>query len=716
MRRTTRGISLLMASVMTVGCTKPYFMTELDYNYYNRISAEYERAEYTDDPIVPVKEPRTVRDPGETDKEPWWLTLEEAKRLAILHNKQIAYLGFRPGESGTVIDLRLSAFDAYISAGGAWSYNEQQVLSNIQVIGTGQTALSQRLFGGAQAGYGVSATQGGATQDIFSSLPGQELIGIYKRNATGGLTRLTYTLDYQNIFPVNIFTQVNPAWRGAVNVGFEQPLLQGAGVEYNRAPIMIARANYEQSIKDFQANVQTLLRDVELAYWQIHFAYQDLFSRETGMKQALATWQKEKNKFEVGTGAVPDVAQAREQYEFYRASRLQALSRVLASERDLRKLLGYPPDDFRRIIPADYPTIAEYQPNWQVAVRETMELRPELSAQRFLVRAAELEVFRQKNGLLPDLTISGTYSVTGLDNNFDEQIITISQNQFTTWVLGGRFRQQIGERAAHASVRRANLALSRERATLHNLEHTYLTDLHEAFQNVIFAYDLIQVQKDRREAAFQQLEAREQFYRQGKTTIDVLLQAQTAFADALRDESQAIVTYNQNLARWEFTRGTILNNDNVVMMEEEISRMKPKALENRKKQLLAALPIPMHPGNKVHAGVLTWAPDPNPPLYPDFLLANPLAAPDKVRPTVEGSAPKFDPGSIPPKSSTGTKGDLLRENPTLKPQPGATPPAVPGNAPPMSRTPANAVPTATPASARDRGAVSSPALGRPTVK
>lgn len=635
MRRTSRWLCVLLSAVMTVGCQKPYFMTDLDYDFYNRVSGEYDRSEYGDEPLVPVHQPRTVRDPGETDKIPWKLTLAEVKRITLENNKQIAFLGYRPGEAGTVVDLRLSAFDAFFSFGGAWSGSEQQVLSNIQVIGTGRDAITQKLFGGAQAGYGFNATQGAATQEVFSSIPGAEVLGIFKRNATGGLTRLTYTLDYQNINPVNVFTAINPAWRSAVNIGLEQPVLQGAGVEFNRAPILIARANYEQQIKDFQANVQTLLRDVEIAYWQINFAYQDLYSRQTGMEQALATWQKEKNKQEVGTGAVPDVAQAREQYEFFRAARLQALTRVLAAERDLRRLMGLPPDDDRRIIPADDPVIAEYAPNWQIAIQETMEFRPELAGQRFLVRAAELEVLRQKNGLLPDLTLAANYSITGLADDWDQSINVLTDSRFTVWTLGGRYRQQIGERAAHAAVRRANLALSRERATLRNLEHTYLCDLHEAYQNIISFYDLIQVQKDRREAATQQLEAREQFYRQGKTTIDVLLQAQTAFADALRDEGQAIVQYNQALARWEFAKGTILFNDNVALVEEGVSRMKSKTLDQRRRSWMHGLPLPYHPGTKVH-GDLIWCPNTFGPLYPSYLLATP---PEEGPAAIEGSAP-----------------------------------------------------------------------------
>lgn len=676
---------MALCGIALLGCAKPYFMTQVDYDFYNRISGEFERAKYEEQPIVPEGEPRTVREPG--DRKRWELTLAEAKRIALEHNKQIAVVQYVPGDAGTQIDFQLASFDAFFEAGGGWGRQEQQVVNRVQVVGTGRDAIIQKLFGSSiplpGSAFGVATTSGANTGVIplnstvrnagFSNpgagVVGQPLnmLGFGKRLATGGIARVNYSLGYNNINPVNVFTAVNPAWQSSVNLTMQQPILQGAGVEFNRAPILIARAIYEQTLKDFQTQVNTLLRDVEIAYWQLTFTYYDLDSRQKGMEQALATWQKEKNKFEVGTGSKPDVAQAREQFEFFRAARLQALTRVLAAERDLRRVMGLPPDDDRQIVTKDQPLIAEYAPHWQAGVLEAMELRPELAAERFVIRALELQVLQAKNGLLPDLTANGTYSVTGLDNQWDKSIDVLTDNRYTTWTLGFRYTQQIGERSAHAEVRRAQLALGRGRANLRNLEHTYICDLHEAYQNVISNYELIQVQKDRREAAAQQLQAREQFYKQGKTTIDVLLQAQTTFADALRDEAQAIVNYNQSIIRWEFVRGTIVQTDNVVIAEEQINRMRPKTAQERIDQWIHSLPVPMHPGDHVH-GDLIWSPDNTGPLYPNAILepaeaptstptpSGPGAGPAPEAPSNSGEPSSPRPGATtpPPRSSTGS--------------------------------------------------------------
>jgi outer membrane protein TolC len=617
MRRLSSLILLgVLVSVTTTGCHKPYFITEVDYAYYNTVSGDYHHENYEHDLPVSPEPPRSVRSPAAKTK--WELSLEEVKRIALESNKQIIYLGYQPGEAGTVIDSQLSAFDAFFELGGGWSRQDRQVSTNIQTFGTGRTAVQQDLFGTqvGQGGFGVNSTLGGATQDALSTVPGADVLGISKRNAAGGLTRFSYGLDYVRTDPVSQFILVNPSWRSYVDFRVEQPLLQGAGVEHNRAPILIARANHEQSIKSFEASVRTLLRDVENAYWQLYFTYEDLYSRETGMKQGLTAWQNEKNKLDVGQAAPQDVAQAREQFEFFRAQVTQALSRVLAAERSLRELMGLPPEDDRQIVPKDNPTTAEYAPNWQVAVIEAMDQRPELAAQRFVVRAADLELTRQKNGLLPDLTVLANYQISGLDNQFDQSIDRLTDNLFTDWTLAVRYRRPIGERAANAAVRRAQLALSRERYTLRNIEHTILHDLHEAYQNIITAFQLIEIQQDRRVAAAEQLRARHEKYKIGQDTLDLLLQAQTTFADALRDERQAIVQYNQALVAWEFVKGTILSNDNVALVEDLTTSLPDNVRRHRERYWHHALPLPIHPGKKIHSD-FPLEDDNYGPLYPE---------------------------------------------------------------------------------------------------
>ncbi|MBY0586005.1 TolC family protein [bacterium] len=604
----------------TPGCVQPFFMTQSNYDYYNSMSLTYSRPGFqTDEFRTESFPPRSTATP--TVKEQWPLHLADAKKIALENNKQVLAVASQPGQIGALAQLQLSQFDAFVSLGGQWSRSDIPLTSTVANAGTGGNSIQVDAFGqnanaflgtGNLGGFGINATPGGSTIDVLQSIPGQNLFEVFKRNATGGTTNVNYSLGYNRQFPVGAFTAVNPAWTSQVTASITQPLLQGAGVEFNRAQILVTRANEQQSIQGFQTIVQRTLRDVESAYWQLGFAYYDLYSREVGLEQALTTWRIVRAQVEEGAKSKPDLAQAREQLEFFRAQRINAMQRVLEAERNLRFVLGIPPDDYRQIIPADEPTLAQYTPDWDTAVVEAVSLRPDVVAQTYSVRAAELEVFRQQNGLYPDLTVNGSWELTGLDNQFDQSIDRLTDGDFEGWNLGGRYRRPIGERASHAAVRRAQLSLNRERKELDFARHTALHELTAAFRNLEANRRLIDVQADRRRAAATQVEAREDLYQSGRTTLDDLLEAQTSLADSLRDEGLAISQYNQALIQWEFAKGTILIHDNVAVAESSAMRQNQKLIKDRAKWFRSSLPLSIWAGSKVSADHYPSAKDSQP--------------------------------------------------------------------------------------------------------
>ena len=635
--------------ITTPGCIGigPNFMTQRDYEYYNTMSLDLGHKSYDESrEQVASFPPRTVVDPAEKKK--WQLSLEEVKQIALRNNKQVLVYSVQPGQAGTQIEARLSEFDPYFSIGGEWGRANTPLTSSVAVVGSGLSSLVTDTFGNSgssgnqfsgvgTAGYGLNATTGGATQDVLFSLPGQNVFEVFKKNATGGTTRLSYGLGYTRQNRTGLFTLVNPAWNSVATASIAQPLLQGAGVEFNRAATQIARANYDQSIRVFEQVVQTMLRDVESAYWQLGFTYYDLYSREVGLEQALATWRKVRAEVEVGRSAIQDLAQAREQFEFYRADRLNAMTRVLTAERNLRLAMGIPPEDDRQIIPADPPILAEYKPDWGTAAIEAVSLRPEIVGQTFSVRAAELELFRQKNGLMPDLTATGNWSLTGLDNQFDQSIDRLTDGDFASWMLGLRYARQIGERSANARVRAAQMTLDREKKELDNLRHIAIHELTDAFRNVQANFRLIDIQGERRRAAATQVQARAEQYRTGLTTLNELLDAQTFLADAIRDEGQAIAQYNQSLIQWEFSKGTILVHDSVNIGESLSNRANTKLISDRRKMWQWSLPLAMHQGSQVHKDFKD-CPTPDRPFYPSLANSVGEVKEDNKSPDANGEA------------------------------------------------------------------------------
>jgi outer membrane protein TolC len=399
---------------------------------------------------------------------------------------------------------------------------------------------------------------------------------------------------------------------------FEQPLLQGFGVEINQLRsthpgstltpfpvggrvegILITRLRFDQQRAEFERNVHTMLVNVEVAYWNLYGSYWNLYSREAALRQAFEAWKINKERFEAGRISIQDVAQTKGQYELFRAQRITALQQTLDSERQLRLLIGLPVDDGTQLIPVDAPTLAPYQPDWHMAVNEALALRPELILAREDLKFRQLDLINQKNLLLPDLKLAATYDINGIGTHLDggardpnNAFQSLASDKFNDWQISLRMDMPLGYRDVHAAVRSARLNLARSYASLQDQEQRAEQFLALQYTNLAQFYEVIRAQRSQREAAAIQLEARFKEFLAGRGTLDFLLEAQRVWADALRDEYNAIVQYNNTLSQFEFAKGTIMQHDNVVISEGYLphcAQVRAVEHENERTKALVAI-------------------------------------------------------------------------------------------------------------------------------
>jgi len=489
--------------------------------------------------------------------------------IAVPENS-IRVLALDPAIVGADIEASLAKFDTRWDNQITWQNTDQPV-------GLAPSAASQ--FANL-----VQSFQNGITSNVQTSL--------LKPLPTGGVAGITFRTTYTALSqpPSGI---LNPVYRPTLQFQFEQPLLQGFGVEINQLRathpgsvltpfptggrvegILITRLRFDEARAEFERNLNTMLINVEVAYWNLYGSYWNLYSREQALRQAFEAWKINKERFDAGRISVEDVAQTRGQYELFRAQRIQGLEQVLDNERNLRQLIGLPVEDGFQLIPIDSPTLTPYQPDWNTALNETLALRPELILARQEVKFRQLDLINQKNLLLPDVRFTATYDLNGIGQHLDggprdgnNAFQSLASDKFNDWQLGIRADIPLGFRDAHSAVRAAKLNLARSYLLLKDQELRSEQFLALEYANMVQFYELSRAQKSQREAAAIQLDARFKQFLAGRGTLDFLLEAQRVWADALRDEFAAIVQYNNALATFEFAKGTILQHDNVIVAE-----------------------------------------------------------------------------------------------------------------------------------------------------
>jgi outer membrane protein TolC len=577
----------------------------------------------------------------------------------------IRVLALDPAAIGVGIENALSKFDALWVSSVNWQNTDRPI----------GTALDVFQSGGAN---GVNAIQ---QQDVTAST------SLVKPLPTGGTAGITFSTPYTF---TNLPAKVNPAYTPDLQFAFEQPLLQGYGVEINQlrpsfpgstvlnllpnianlAPtqegILITRIRFDQQRAEFQRNVHQMLVNVEIAYWNLYNSYWQLYSQEQGMRQAYEAWKINLARYNAGRASIADLAQTRGQYELFRGQRLQALSDLQENERQLRALLQFPSEDGTRIVPTDTPTLAPYSPDWSTALREALELRPELFLARQDVKANQLNLVLQENTLLPDLRFAATYDINSIGTRLDgsdpqNALRSLATNQFNNWGLQLRLSVPIGYRSAWANLRLARLQLVRSYETLHDQELKIERFLALQYRRIFTAYELIRIRRAQREAFAQQLKAQFEQFVAGRGTLDVLLEAQRFWASALADEYTAIRDYNNVLAGFEFAKGTILDHDNVVISEGALPQCVQKRAVEHLRERSAALELREHalPDGNPGCGCehdVNGLPHPKDDVVPSLLDMPKASPPPTSLPDVPTMPSAYAPGAVPTLNIVGSAG------------------------------------------------------------
>lgn len=539
---------------------------------------------------------------GESETLP--LSLEQSIQMALSNATVLRDLGAtvlrNPEAAGTIFDPTLIFTDPRLG--------QEAVLSEFDA-----QLSAAALFEGRKRGFNNTfvGDQGIFEQDFHSYL-----WGVGKRSATGASYNLRSVTDYDNNNQI-----ANRLGRSTFDTFLEaevrQPLLQGAGTEFNRIAgpnaqlgfingVLIARTRQDISLAEFQENVRDLVADVENAYWDLYFAYRDLEAKIDLRDQALEIAERKEAQAAEGPsgGTTGDADQAREQYYRFQAEVVDALSGrpidgtrvhngstggsfrgvggLRVAERRLRLMTGLEINDGRLIRPTDHPPTAPIAYDWNESISEALIRREEVRRQRWVIKQRELELIANRNFLKPQADLIGRYRMNGFGDRLISQggrsnaARSFVDGEFYEWQAGVEVFMPVGFRQARAAVRNSQQALARERAILQEQERQIHFGLSNAFTELRRAYDNRQIQKERLSATEAQLEKMEQLDREGegqvKAPLDVVLEAQRRLLDIRLSYHRAEIEYALALRNLQLEKGTLLEYCNVSLTESAWTR------------------------------------------------------------------------------------------------------------------------------------------------
>ena len=504
---------------------------------------------------------------------------------AVGGTDSIRALVLDPAVVGADIERALSKFDARWITSLSWNKQDQAQISTLQ----------QSFSNGDQAAFSTT---------LAKPLP------------TGGVSGITFSTNYQNLSAPpsqNGFVALTTAYTPRVQFIFEQPLLQGFGVEINQLSsqhpgsqliqglrpsggtttegILITRIRYDQQKAEFDRQVNQMLVNVEYAYWNLYAAYYNLYAQEEILRQSFDLVTILEKRFAAGTITKQELTQTRAQYYQFRFSVFEARQQILNAERALRGLLGLNSySDGVRLVPTDEPTLAPYTPDFAQSANEALMNRPELILARQDLKFRQLDLILQKNTRRPDLRFFASYDVQGLGSRLDgpesrtttnalgqstttpvNALDSLNNNQFNSWQLGLRLDMPLGFRDANAAVRQGQLNLVRSYYQLEDSERKVVEVIIQQTREIELRQNQIGVARMRRIDLQETLKLNRQLIETGPAnfvnSLFNVLQVQQNTAQAIATEFQTIAQYNQAIAGLEWAKGTIQGYNNVMVGE-----------------------------------------------------------------------------------------------------------------------------------------------------
>ncbi len=593
-------LAVLLLFTNGVGCRNANPRETL-LNDTSEVDAVMARVDHPEsDPIVHdnVVQPVTLRTLRRGDTIEYWdVTLDEVLGISMLNSQVLRDLGATvlrtPAQVQTRYARLIQQSDPRFGMEAALSAYDAQLFASVMFQDNYHVANNLLLSG---------------TDSLFSQDKHDYVAQLSKLTATGGQMSLRSLTDYDHN---NVVSHLFPtAWQQQFEAELRQPLLQGGGLTFNRIAgpgaipgvsngVLIAKVNSDITAVDFERSLRDYVSDVVNAYWDLYFSYRDLDAKRLALARSRETWEAYKVQQDEGRESAASEALAREQY-FRFQSELQdavagkvgqrtqdyngatggvfrSVNGVQVAERRLRLLIGLPVGDGRTLRPVSDPEIAPVEFHWDSLVTESLRRRPEVRAQRLVVKRRELELIAAQNFLAPRLDAVGTARVRGLGQDFagggraggyGSALSELGTFDYREYAAGLEFSMPLGFRRAHTAVNNAEFLLARDRAVLTEQERQIVHDLGNTLADVDRAYEQVRTNENRYLAAEEALEGLEANRREGLTiNLEQLLDIQRRLTEAQSRYYQSRVEYAIALKNVHVEKGSILEYASMGMID-----------------------------------------------------------------------------------------------------------------------------------------------------
>jgi outer membrane protein TolC len=389
-------------------------------------------------------------------------------------------------------------------------------------------------------------------------------IGVRQPLITGGEVTVSQTFGRRD--NNSVFFVPNPQSSSQLELEYTQPLLRGAWLDRNRAPIRIAQIDQSIAEDELSRQVSNQLAEAVRSYWNLYLARVRQGLREDAVAKAQGISEQLEARRDVDTLS-SELARATSELRTREASLVRARAAVRNAEDRLLTFLGDMGKDasFAEIVPVERPVNALLVIDEAEAGLLALQHRPEIAQAIKQVEAAEFREDIAQRDRLPGLDLVVRTYVAGIaDDDFGEPLGDQFSEGNPSVIAGLRLTVPFRNRAAEARYDRRRLETRQVENQLRVASETVLLEARIAAREVRTAFDEAMARRAAMEAASQDVRELEERATlgtggaAGAAYLDQLLRAQERQTAAQDGFATAMTTYQVALFNLERATGQIL--------------------------------------------------------------------------------------------------------------------------------------------------------------
>jgi len=395
---------------------------------------------------------------------------------------------------------------------------------------------------------------------------------------------LSQSKTIDNTF-INAF---NPSYATSLNVGLDQPLLRGAGLNPAKEQLQLAVVGSRAARALARTQAAATVASVESTYWQLVAAWRGVAIAQSALHEAKLQEGSVNRLVARGAAAPIERTEAQSQVESFRASREAALQQVASLQNALKlQILTNSNDPIWRanLVPTSPARALPKVKTLGALLARALHDRPEIAQSAATQEEAAIALANAKNGVLPKIDLSVGYQSNGFAgiptnvNPLGSGPVTpvpgylagsMAQSYHNLW--GGRFpvfnaqvtySTTFGHRSSHAALETA-----KAKARIAALQNKSVVDQivienRNALQAYRSALARLAATRAARIAAQAVYQSEVRKYRNGASTTFLVLQRQVQLEQARGAELQAQTDLNIAVVEIDQASGAILAKNNV---------------------------------------------------------------------------------------------------------------------------------------------------------